>query len=323
MISENMLKMSVLVTGGAGFIGSHIVEYLLKHNVKFVRILDNLSTGSLRNVDPLLTAFPNVEFMWGDLTNLETCRRACRDVTVICHQGALGAVPRSVEDPLTSHNVNVNGFLNILLVARENNIKRVVYASSSSVYGDNTDEKKEEEHVGRQMSPYATTKYVDELYAGIFTRLYGLECVGLRYFNVFGPRQNPNGVYSAVIPRFIRIMQEGRSPMIHGDGSATRDFTYVDNVVHANYLAITTVNEQCFGEVFNVGTDNSVSINELITTIREITGHQGPDPLYGLPRPGDVPHSRASIDKISSKMGYQVLVDFREGLRRTIKYFSE
>ena len=316
-------NLSVLVTGGAGFIGSHIVEYLLKNGVKNVRILDNLSTGSKNNINNLLETFPNVEFIWGDIRNLDTCRKACQGMLVICHQAALGSVPRSIDDPLTSHDVNVNGFINILIAARENSIKRVVYASSSSVYGTNNESKKIEYEEGWAMSPYAVTKYVDELYARIFADVYGLECIGLRYFNVFGPRQNPDGPYATVIPKFIKTILRGDIPIINGDGTFSRDFTYVDNVVQANILSLMTDNEKCFGEVFNVGTNNSISINEVFDTIRTLCQRESLEATHGPERFGDVPYTNASIDKISDLLKYSPKVSFKEGLIYTITYFDQ
>ncbi|AYV85813.1 MAG: NAD-dependent epimerase/dehydratase [Satyrvirus sp.] len=316
-------NLSILVTGGAGFIGSNIVEYLLNNKAKFVRILDNMSTGFRSNIDHLLQKFSNIEFVWGDITNLEVCKRACKDMSVICHQAALGSVSRSVDDPLTSHNTNVNGFLNILLAAKENNIKRIVYASSSSVYGSNNNQIKIENEIGMQMSPYAITKYIDELYAKIFTNIYGLECIGLRYFNVFGPRQNPNGAYAAVIPKFIKMIINNQIPTINGDGTYSRDFTYIDNIVYANCLALTTENKSCFGEIFNVGTNNSVSINELYNLIKQILNKEICKPIYGPARIGDVPYSNASTDKISKFLGYKPKIYFDEGLEKTINYFLE
>ena len=313
---------NVLLTGGAGFIGSHISEYLLGHNVKFLRILDNLSTGSLSNIQHLLKSFKNVEFIWGDITNLDTCRRACKDISVICHQGALGSVPRSVDDPLTSHNSNVNGFLNILIAARENNIKRIVFASSSSVYGTNNQPTKIEDEIGIPLSPYAATKFIDEIYAKLFTSVYHMECIGLRYFNVFGPRQNPNGAYAAVIPKFIKTIMNNQCPIINGDGACSRDFTYVDNVVYANCLALTTQNPKCYGEIFNVGTNNSISINQLFDSIKRILDRESCQPIYGAIRQGDVPYSNASIKKIYDLLGYQPKIYFDEGLKKTIEYFN-
>lgn len=312
---------SVLVTGGAGFIGSHIVEYLLEHGVKFVRILDNLSTGSMNNISHLKHS--NLEFMWGDITNIDTCRKACSNITLICHQAALGSVPRSIDDPLVSHNSNVNGFLNILMVMKETGIKRIVYASSSSVYGNNNLDIKREDEIGTPLSPYAITKYIDELYASIFTKLYNLECIGLRYFNIFGPRQDPCGAYAAVIPKFIKIVMDGGSPVINGDGTFSRDFTYIDNAVYANYLALTTDNNKCFGQVFNVGTNNSVSINTLFQSIKKYLKNETCQAIYGPERSGDVPYSNACIDKITYFLEYKPKVYFEEGLQRTLEYICE
>lgn len=317
-----MNKLSILVTGGAGFIGSNIVEFLLNNGVKSIRVLDNLSTGSMSNIEPFLKKFDNIEFMWGDITNLETCRKACLGITTICHQAALGSVPRSVNDPLTSHNVNVNGFLNILVAVKEANIKRIVFATSSSVYGTNNQPVKFENEIGRQLSPYAITKYIDELYAKNFTDLYGLECIGLRYFNVFGPRQNPNGVYAAVIPKFINMIIKNEVPTINGDGTYSRDFTYIENIVGANILALTTDNAECFGEIFNVGTNNSIDINGLFNSIKNILDKKSLEPIYGSTRVGDVPYSNASIDKISTMLGYSPKVYFNDGLIKTVNYFS-
>lgn len=316
-------NLSILVTGGAGFVGSHIVEYLLNSGVKFVRILDNLSTGSMANIDHIIKKFNNVEFIWGDITNLEICRKACIGISMVCHQAALGSVPRSINDPLNSHNTNVNGFLNILSAMKDANIKRIVYASSSSVYGDNKQKIKYEDELGKQLSPYAITKYIDELYARIFTELYGLECIGLRYFNVFGPRQNPDGVYAAVIPKFIKKIINNESPEINGDGTYSRDFTYIDNVVYANYLALTTTNAECFGKNFNVGTNNSITIEDLFLSICEILKNNDLKALYRNTRAGDVPYSNASIDNISKYLGYNYKVSFMDGLKKTIEYFNK
>lgn len=312
-------KQKILCTGGAGFIGSHLVEFLLNNNFH-VRVLDNLSTGNKNNIGHLINN-PNFEFIYGDITDLETCKKACSNIDIICHQAALGSVTRSVDDPLTSHNTNINGFLNILIAAKENKIKRIVYASSSSVYGDNQLLPKKESLIGRHLSPYAITKYVDELYAKIFTDIYGLECIGLRYFNVFGPRQNPNDQYSAVIPKFIYLLKQNKQPIIHGDGLQSRDFTYVDNVVLANYLALTTNNKECFGEVFNIGNASPVTVNSMLKTIKNIL-NKDIEPIFGPKRIGDILHSDADITKAKNMLGYKPITTFEEGIRKTINYLN-
>ena len=316
-----MENLNILVTGGCGFIGSNIVEYLLKHNVKSVRILDNLSTGFIDNINPLLNEFDNLSYMYGDISNIDTCRKAMKNMDVVCHQAALGSVPRSIDDPLSSHISNVNGFLNILISAKENGIKRIVYASSSSVYGDHKSLPKVEEKIGTVLSPYAATKKIDEIYANVFSRCYGLECIGLRYFNVFGPRQNPNGAYAAVIPKFIYSLMNDKQPTINGSGNYSRDFTYIDNVVQANILALTTENENAFGEVFNIGAGGRVTIIELFNTIKE---ELGVDifPIYGPLRDGDIPHSNASIDKANRMLRYFPTIKFNEGIEKTVNYFK-
>lgn len=311
--------MNILVTGGAGFIGSNIIEFLLKEeNVNKIRILDNLVTGNKNNIEPFLGE--KVEFMYGDITDFEICRKACEGIDRICHQAALGSVPRSIENPLASHNSNVNGFLNILCAAKENNIKRIVYASSSSVYGDHPDLPKVEEKTGNLLSPYAGTKGIDEIYAGIFTRCYGMECIGLRYFNIYGPRQDPNGAYAAVIPKFIELMKNNERPKINGDGSFSRDFTYVTNAVQANYLALTTENSECFGEAFNIGAGGRFSILEMFNIIKEEL-KVDMDPIFGENRAGDIPHSNADISKAKKMLGYDPKVLFDEGIIMTIKYY--
>ena len=247
-----MEQLRVLVTGGAGFIGSHIVETLLPQ-VKMVRVFDNLSTGSMDNLKPLMERYDNLEFVYGNVYDLEVCRSAVKDIDVICHQAALGSVPRSIANPLASHKSNVEGFITMLVAANEAGIKRFVYASSSSVYGTNSESIKIEDENGLTLSPYAATKYIDEIYAGNFHRVFGMETIGLRYFNIFGPRQSPNGPYAAVIPKFMSALKNNTSPIINGDGSYSRDFTYVANAVQANIKALTTTNSKAFGSVFNVG----------------------------------------------------------------------
>ena len=316
-----MENLNILVTGGCGFIGSNIVEYLLKHNVKSVRILDNLSTGFIDNINPLLNEYENLSYMYGDISNIDTCRKAMKNMDVVCHQAALGSVPRSIDDPLSSHISNVNGFLNILISAKENGIKRIVYASSSSVYGDHKSLPKVEEKIGTVLSPYAATKKIDEIYANVFTKCYGLECIGLRYFNVFGPRQNPNGAYAAVIPKFINLLIDGKQPTINGSGNYSRDFTYIDNVVQANILALTTKNENAFGEVFNIGAGGRFTIIELFNSIKEEIGVDI-FPIYGPLRDGDIPHSNASIDKANRILKYFPRIKFNEGIKKTVDYFK-
>jgi UDP-N-acetylglucosamine 4-epimerase len=316
-----MESKSILITGGAGFIGSNIVEYLLKNNVKFVRILDNLSTGKKSNIDFLLKKYSNLEFMYGDISNLETCRLAVKDIDIICHQAALGSVPRSVNDPLLSHISNVNGFLNILLAAKEVGIKRLVYASSSSVYGNNQQLPKVEENVGEVLSPYAATKKIDEIYGGVFTKCYGMECIGLRYFNVFGPRQDPNGAYAAVIPKFIQLMKDCKIPEINGDGTFSRDFTYIDNVVQANVLAMFTTNKEAFGQAINIGAGGQTSILDLFNIIKQ-TLNLNIEPIFKDIRKGDVPHSNADITKANNILRYEPKILFDEGIIKTIEYFN-
>ena len=312
--------MKILLTGGAGFIGSNILKYLLNNNYEFVRVLDNLSTGFYKNIKEF-EKYDNFEFIEGDITNLDICMKACQGMNVITHQAALGSVPRSINDPLSSHNNNINGFLNILLAAKKNKIKRIVYASSSSVYGDNILSPKREDVIGNQLSPYAITKYVDELYGNLFTKLYGLECIGLRYFNVFGPKQNPNGPYAAVIPKFINSLLNNKRPTINGDGSYSRDFTFVDNVVNANIKALTTKNKKAFGNIFNVSCGNEITILELFNSIKTHL-NSNLEPIFGDVRIGDIPHSFSDISKIKKMLKYEVLVNYDDGLIKTIDYMK-
>ena len=311
--------MFILVTGGAGFIGSHIVDRLIELGHR-VRVLDNLSTGYMRNIQQHHDD-ANFEFVQGDIADYNTCVAACRDIDAICHQAALGSVPRSVDDPRASHINNVDGMFNMLVAARDSGIRRFVYASSSAVYGDNTSLPKCEINIGKALSPYAVTKHVNELYGGVFNKVYNMETIGLRYFNVFGPRQNPNGPYAAVIPVFISSLQQNKAPTINGDGTYSRDFTYVANVVAANVNALLNDNANMFGNVYNVGCGGCVTINDIYYTIRDIM-KSDIDPIYGPVRVGDVPHSLASIDKAVADMHYGIVCDFHNGMAKTVEYFG-
>jgi UDP-N-acetylglucosamine 4-epimerase len=314
---EKLKHTHVLLTGGCGFVGSNIAEFLLKNKVKKLRILDNLSTGKKENIQHLLDTYDNLEFLYGDLSNLETCRMAVVDMNVICHQGALGSVPRSIENPLNTHISNINGFLNILLSAKEVGIKRIVYASSSSVYGDHPVLPKVEINTGKVLSPYACTKAVNELYATVFSRCYDMECIGLRYFNIFGNRQDPNGAYAAVIPKFIKLMINGQQPTINGDGTYSRDFTHVDNAIQANVLAMTTTNVCCYGEAFNIGAGGQTTMLELIEEINNSLGEEKHiEPIFSDVRKGDIPHSNADITKAREMLYYKPTVNFSNGIKK-------
>lgn len=305
-----------LVTGGAGFIGSHIAEALLDRGCR-VTVLDNLSTGKMENMEDFID---RIDFVEGSVTDLETVEECCRDIDVIFHQAALASVPRSVADPIASNLNNVDGTLNVLWAAKEAGVGRVVYAASSSAYGDTEQLPKREEMPARPQSPYAITKYAGELYCEVFQRIYGLSTVGLRYFNVFGPRQDPMSQYAAVIPIFITHLLRGEQPTIHGDGEQSRDFTYIDNVVSANMLAATA--QDPGGRTMNVACGERATLNELYALIREEIGSDI-EPIHGPPRPGDVKHSLADIDLADRVLGYRPLVDFREGLQATVRWYKE
>lgn len=314
--------MRVLVTGGAGFIGSNLVEKLLQdERVTFVRVLDNLATGSLKNLESF-QADPRFEFMQEDIRNYEACRAACQSIDVITHQAALGSVPRSINDPLTSNDVNITGTLNIFTAAKENKISRIVYAASSSTYGDHPDLPKVEDKIGNPLSPYAVTKYVNELYARVYANLYGMELIGLRYFNIFGPRQNPNGPYAAVIPLFAEALLSNTPPTINGDGSHSRDFTFVDNAVQANILALFTTNKEAVNQVYNIACGHQTSLLELFDGLKKEAGSTM-QPVHGPDRKGDVKHSLADISKAVRLLGYDVKVPAAEGLGRTYKWYKE
>ncbi|GJQ64610.1 MAG: GDP-mannose 4,6-dehydratase [Melioribacteraceae bacterium] len=307
--------MNFLVTGGAGFIGSNIVSKLLSLGHK-VKVLDNFSTGKRDN---LVEFEGDIELIEGDIRSYHIVMEAVQDVEVILHQAALPSVPRSINDPITSNEVNITGTLNILEAARTKGVRRVVYASSSSVYGDNPALPKHEGMTPNPLSPYAVSKLAGEKYCHVFSRIYGLETVALRYFNVFGPRQDPTSQYSAVIPKFITAMKKGKQPLIHGDGTQSRDFTFIENVVDAN-LKSATVDCQS-GLAMNCACHGRTDLNTVIKNINELIGSDV-NPIYGDPRPGDIKHSFADISLIKEKIGYEPIVDFKEGLKKTIEYYE-
>jgi len=319
-----------LVTGSAGFIGSNLVEFLLTHNQKVVG-LDNFSTGYQHNIDDVLTlvgekAAENFTFIEGDIADLEVCKRACSDVDIVLHQAALGSVPRSIADPITSNRSNVTGFLNMLTAAKDAGIKRFVYASSSSVYGDSTELPKVEKRTGNLLSPYAVMKMSNELYAGVFARTYDMETIGLRYFNVFGRRQDPNGAYAAVIPKWVGSLLGNKDVYINGDGETSRDFTYIDNVIQMNVSAGTTINPEVFGEAFNVAVGGRNTLNELYATITtELEKHlpnlKKQEPLYRDFRAGDIRHSNADISKAQNLVGYRPTHDIYRGIEEAIEWY--
>jgi UDP-N-acetylglucosamine/UDP-N-acetylgalactosamine 4-epimerase len=314
--------MRILITGGAGFIGSNLVEHLLKKpGVELVRVLDNLATGSPKNIEEFASN-PKFEFVQADIRDYEMCLKACDSIDLISHQAALGSVPRSINDPLTTNEVNVTGTLNIFTAAKERKIRRVVYAASSSTYGDHPGLPKTEDKIGNPLSPYAVTKYVNELYAKVYADVYGLQTIGLRYFNVFGPKQNPAGAYAAVIPLFIKAVLDNEPPTINGDGEHSRDFTYVDNAVHANDCALFTENKGAVNQVYNVAYGKQTSLNELFETIKEIAGSDLA-PKYGPERKGDVKHSLADISKARDLLSYQPAYDTREGLKIAFEWYRQ
>jgi len=305
-----------LVTGGAGFIGSSLVRGLLKEG-KTVRVIDNLSTGSITNLEDLLD---QVEYIDGDIRDLSAIQKASESIKYIFHQAAVPSVPRSIENPVDSNQSNIDGTLNVLLAARDQRVKRVIYAGSSSVYGDTPDLPKKEDMKPHPLSPYAVTKLTGEYYCQVFSDVYGLETVTTRYFNVFGPRQNPESQYAAVIPKFIDAFLRGNSPTVFGDGEQTRDFTFVDNVVHANILCSKA--KKTSGEVINIATSSRISLNELISILRKITDRDI-DPVYADPRKGDVRHSLADISRAQKLIGYKPIVDLKQGLRKTIQWMQK
>ncbi|MEQ8688264.1 MAG: SDR family oxidoreductase [Imperialibacter sp.] len=309
-----------LITGGAGFIGSNIVEYLLRYGAEKVRVLDNLSNGYFENIEEFIS-LPNFEFIQGDIRDLTTCKQAVQGIDYVTHQAALGSVPRSIKDPITSSAVNIAGHLNMLVAVKENKrVKRMVYAASSSTYGDSSDLPKVEGNEGKPLSPYSVTKAVNEMYAEVFSKTYGFHTIGLRYFNVFGPKQNPDNPYAAVIPIFCQAFMEGKQPTINGDGKTSRDFTFVENAVQANIRAM-LLPKLAQHEILNTACGDQISLNEIITMLQQMT-KKDVKPVYGPERPGDVKHSRASIDKITRLLGYQPTVRFLEGLELVYEWYQ-
>lgn len=318
---EDISGKKFLVTGGAGFIGSHIVGYLLHHGAGHVRVLDNLMTGSEKNVS-LFHEYENFEFLNEDIRDIDACIRACEGIDYVSHQAALGSVPRSVKDPVTSNNVNIGGFINMITAANDAGVKTFVYASSSSVYGDEQGLPKRESKTGNLLSPYAVTKMTNELYASVFFRLYGLNVIGLRYFNVFGPRQDPDGPYAAVIPLFIDGVIRQRPVYINGDGEQTRDFTFIDNAVQANIKGMLCQNENAFGEAYNVAVGANFSVNSLYRSIRDLLGIPH-EPTYREAREGDIRDSLADISKAKELLGYEPTMQFLDGLKQTVDFFRD
>ena len=317
---------TILVTGGAGFIGSNLCHWLLQ-NGNTVRCLDNFATGKKKNIQAFLD-HDNFTFIEGDIRDFDTCKNACDSVDYILHQAALGSVPRSINDPITSNDVNVSGFLNMLVAARDAKVKRFVYAASSSTYGDSKSMPKVEDIIGRPLSPYAVTKFVNELYADVFAKTYGLETIGLRYFNVFGRQQDPNGAYAAVIPKFVIQLVNHESPTINGDGSFSRDFTYIDNVIEANIRSLMASTPEAVNTVYNVAYGERTTLNELIGLLTEYLSEFDPEikdvkASYGPERVGDVPHSLASIEKAKKLLGYRPEYDINKGLKEAVVWYWE
>ena len=312
---------NILITGGAGFIGSNLVGALLADDrIGKVRVLDNLSTGFQRNIEEYIN-HKDFEFIQGDICDFDICSNACEDIQLISHQAALGSVPRSIKDPITTNQVNIGGTLNVFNAAVNNNIEKVVFAASSSTYGDSEELPKIEERIGAPLSPYAVTKYVNELYADVFSKTYQFNYIGLRYFNVFGPKQDPNGAYAAVIPLFFKAALDNIAPKINGDGNYSRDFTYIDNVVSANLKALFSANKKADNQIYNVACGERTDLNQLWSTIKEVSG-TSIDAIHGPNRIGDIPHSLASIEKAKQLLSYEVKVNVSEGLSRAYKWYQ-
>lgn len=314
----------ILITGGAGFIGSNLCEFFVNSGA-VVTCFDNLSTGKHSNIQHLMNN-ENFSFVNGDIRNFKECMDVANGIDYILHQAALGSVPRSIVDPITSNEVNVSGFLNMLVAGRDNKVKRFVYAASSSTYGDSELLPKVEEKIGKPLSPYAITKYVNELYASIFSKTYGLEVIGLRYFNVFGRRQDPNGAYAAVIPKFVSQLMKKESPTINGDGSYSRDFTYIDNVIEANVLSLLTTDKEAINQIYNVAYGDRNTLNDLMSYLKRYLSELDQEisevkVIYGPNRPGDIPHSHASINKAKKLLGYNPKLSLEQGLKDAVKWY--
>lgn len=318
----------ILVTGGAGFIGSNLTEALLElgHEVK---VLDNFATGKIENLLPLLEKYPEaLTLQVGDIRNLDDCKKATEGIDYVFHEAALGSVPRSIKDPITSNDVNVTGFLNMLVASRDSAVKRFIYAASSSTYGDSKSLPKVEDVIGKPLSPYAITKYVNELYADVFSKTYGIETIGLRYFNVFGRRQDPNGAYAAVIPLFVKKLMAHESPVINGDGEYSRDFTYIDNVIQMNLLAMETTNPEAVNTVYNTAYGERTTLNQLVQYLKEYLSEYdsaiaGVEVKHGPNRAGDIPHSLANIDKARELLKYDPKFSMKQGLKEAVKWYWE
>ncbi len=316
---------NILITGGSGFIGSNLCDSLVEQN-KIV-CLDNLSTGNFNNIKHLIS-HPNFTFKQEDIRDFDACLQATQNIDIVFHQAALGSVSRSVKDPRTTNEVNISGFLNVLEASKQQSVDRFIYAASSSTYGDSQDLPKREDKIGKPLSPYAVTKYVNELYADVYFKLYGIKTIGLRYFNVFGKRQSPNGEYAAAIPRFIHSLLEGKSPIVFGNGEQSRDFTYIKNVIQANHLAAVTQNTNAFNQVYNIAYGESNTLNILISFLKELVSEkksnvQHISVSYEPERLGDIKHSLATIDKAKMLLGYHPMYDLREGLREAIDWYIE
>lgn len=314
----------ILITGGAGFIGSNLVEYLLGKGHEVV-VLDNFATGHRRNIEQHINN-PSFKLIEGDIRNAQDCARASEEVEYVFHQAALGSVPRSIKDPWTTNEVNVGGFLNMLLAAKDAGVKRFIYAASSSTYGDSETLPKVEDKIGKPLSPYAITKYVNELYADVFSKTYGIETIGLRYFNVFGRRQDPNGAYAAVIPLFVKLLMEHESPIINGTGDYSRDFTYIDNVIQMNERAMLTTKTEAVNTVYNTAVGDRTTLNQLVAHLKVFLSDYDPviaqiEIKYGPNRLGDIPHSLASVEKAKSLLSYEPSHNISEGLKEAVKWY--